>query len=148
VFAPDVLIPDRSNPSIIGLGGFVIAVLTFAIVLFDRVIGRGRALATIDGKIDRLCAQIEDVESRMDVVDGLAESVRELTQEWRGVPGSDNGYRNIIRENRDRIAAIEKRNDKIDAIREEDLRRGHGQQRRHADRELNNLLPQEREEKA
>jgi hypothetical protein len=150
MFAPDGLAPITSitATSVMGWGAFIISVLTFATVTWDRVVGRGKSLQSIDGKIDALCDKVDDMEGQLEVVDGLAESVRELTQEWRGVPGSNNGYRSIINSNSERIRQIEKRNDRIDAVREEDLRRGHGQQRRQSDRELNNLLPEEREEKA
>jgi hypothetical protein len=144
---PDGVVPITSvtATSIMGWGGFVFGFIACAILVWKEVIGKGRSLATIDGKIEHLCKQVDDMEGRLGVVDGLADSVRELTQEWRGVTG-DNGYRSIIRENSRRIGAIERRNDKIDAVREEELRRGGGQQRRHMDRELNNLMPEEREE--
>jgi hypothetical protein len=145
---PDGVAPITSitATSLMGWGAFIISLLTFGIVTWDRVVNRGKSLQAIDGKIDHLCEQIDDMEGNLEVVDGLAESVRELTQEWRGVAG-DNGYRSIIRENSQRLTAIEKRNDKIDAVREEEMRRGGGHQRRHMDRELNNLMPEEREEK-
>lgn len=132
--------------SIMGWGGFFFGFVACAILIWDRVIGKGKSLQSIDGKIDHLCEQIEDMESRLEVVDGLSESVRELTQEWRGVSG-DNGYRSIIRRHDQEILGIQRRNDRIDAVRDEDLRRSHGQQRRTMDRELNNLMPEEREEK-
>jgi hypothetical protein len=153
---PDGVAPIESitATSLMGWGAFIISLLTFGMVTWDRVINRGRSLQSIDGKfkvidgkIDHLCEQIDDMEGKFEVVDGLAESVRELTQEWRGVPGSDNGYRSIIRKHTDRIEAIEKRNTGIDAVRQEEMRLGGGHQRRHMDRELNNLMPEEREEK-
>lgn len=134
------------------VGGWVgLAAGTTALVylFIDRLTARGKNLAIIAGKLDGLCGQVDDFEGKLAVVDGLAESVRELTQEWRGTPGSPNGYRAIIRDNQRRLDAIERRNTGIDAVqraREEDDRRGHGQHRRAMDRELNNLLPEEREE--
>lgn len=138
VLTPDALVPDRSQPSIIALGGFVIGIMTLGIVVWDRVVGRGRALQAIDGRIERLCEQMDELEGRLKVVDGLVESVRELTHEWRGVSG-DNGWRSIVKDNHQRIKAIEKRNDRIDAVREEDERRSGGKRRRLMDRELEDL---------
>lgn len=100
----------------------------------------------IDGKLDTLCADVEELDSRLDVVDGLADSVRELTQEWRGVDGT-NGYKSIIRRHDSELIEIRRRNDRLDAVREEDERRSGGQHRRKMDRELNNLIPEQREEK-
>lgn len=127
--------------SVMGWGGFVFGLIACLILVWDRVIGKGRAIE----KMDKLIEKIEDVEARLEVVDGLAASVRELIQEWRGAPGSDNGYRRDIRENTRAIAEIVRRNDRLDAIREEDERRSGGQHRRLMDRELNNLLPEKRE---
>lgn len=148
MLGPDAVAPITSvtPTSIFGWGGFVFGLGAFVILLWDRITGRTRNIATVESKIDGLCDQIDDLEGRLSIVDGLSESVRELTQEWRGVEG-DNGYRSIIRKNSERIEAIERRNYKIDAVREEELRRGGGQQRRHMDRELNNLMPEEREDK-
>lgn len=133
--------------SIGGWVGLVTGTSALVVLVVDRLTARGRSLATIDRKIDGLCTQITDMEGELKVVDGLTESVRELTQEWRGVPGSDNGYRSIIRDNKRRIDAIERRNYGLDEVRKEDERRSGGQHRRQMDRELNNLLPEEREEK-
>lgn len=127
--------------------GLATGTTAIVVLVVDRLTTRGKNLATIDRKLDGLCDQITDMEGELKVVDGLAESVRELTQEWRGVPGSDNGYRSIIRANQRRLDAIEKRNDGLDAVRKEDERRSGGQHRRLMDRELNNLIPEEREEK-
>lgn len=136
--------------SIGGWVGLVAGSLALTLLIVDRLTARGKNLAAIGGKIDTLCGQVDDMEGKLGAVDGLAESVRELAQEWRGTPGSDNGYRSIIRENQRRLAAIEKRNYEIDAIkraRDEDDRRSGGQHRRQMDRELNNLIPEDREEK-
>lgn len=120
-----------------GWGAFVFGLVACVILLWDRIVGRGKSLAMIDGKIDQLCEEIGDMDARLKVVDGLSQSVRELTQEWRGVRG-DNGYLSVIRNNAERITRIERRNDKIDAVREEDERRSGGLQRREMDRALDN----------
>lgn len=112
---------------------------------YDWLTGRRKSLAVLDKKLDGLCEQINDMEGELKVVDGLGQSVRDLVYEWRGLDGN-NGYKSIIKSNQERIRLIEKRNDKIDAVREEDERRGGGQHRRLMDRELNNLLPEERED--
>jgi chromosome segregation ATPase len=134
------------------IGWLTAATLAVAVgkTAYDWLTGRRKSLAAmqeaikaVDKKVEQLCTQIGDMEGELTAVDGLAESVRELTQEWRGVPGSGNGYRSVINKNTDRIGAIEKRNERIDAVRDEELRRGGGQQRRHMDRELNNLKSEE-----
>lgn len=146
---PEVVAPIQSvtATSVMGWGGFLFSLIACSVLVWKEITGRGKSLAVIDGKIEHLSEQMEEMDGKLAVVDGLSESVRELAQEWRGVPGSGNGYRSIINKNTDRINAIEKRNQGIDAVRDEDFRRSHGQQRRHMDRELNNLMPEEREEK-
>jgi hypothetical protein len=128
----------------VGLGSGLSAL---SLLIFDRLSARGKNLATIDGKIDGLCEQVEAMESDLKVVDGLTATVRELTQEWRGIDGQ-NGYRAIIKESAHRIAEIEKRNWEIDAVRREDDRRSGGQHRREIDRVFERRsLPEEREGK-
>lgn len=147
--APTLITPDGSQPSLLAVVGFLIGVATFGIVIWDRVISRGKSLQKIDGKIDDLCEQVNDLEGKLTVVDGLSESVRDLLIEWQGKLGN-NGYKSIIKENSRRLGEIEKRNWKIDAVREAheaDLRRSGGLQRRESDRSLNNLMPEDREEK-
>lgn len=129
-----------------GWGGFIFGLVACGKLLWDGLIGKGKSLAVIDGKLDTLCADVEELDSRLDVVDGLADSVRELTQEWRGVDGT-NGYKSIIRRHDSELIEIRRRNDRLDAVREEDERRSGGQHRRKMDRELNNLIPEQREEK-
>lgn len=107
---------------------------------YDWITGRRKSLAVLDRKIDGLCDTIENMEGKLEVVDGLTESVRELVYEWRGLDGT-NGYKSIIRENQRRIGQIERRNDRIDAVREEDERRSGGQHRRAMDDELDRILP-------
>lgn len=148
IFAPaiETIWPTSAG----GWVGLVAGSTALGLLIVDRLTARGKNLATISSKLDELCGQVADFEGKLEVVDGLAESVRELTQEWRGTPGNPNGYRAIIQENQRRLAAIEKRNYEIDAIkkaRDEDDRRSGGQHRRLMDRELNNLMPEEREEK-
>lgn len=133
--------------SVGGWVGLIAGSSALVLLIVDRLTARGKNLAVIAGKLDTLCGQVDDFEGKLQAVDGLVESVRELTQEWRGTPGSPNGYRAIIRDNQRRLDAIEKRNTGIDAIRDEDERRGGGKHRRYSDRELNNLLPEDREER-
>lgn len=141
---PDIIEPIQSvfPTSVGGWVGLIAGSIALTLLVVDRLTARGRNLATIDRKIDGLCGQITDMEGELKVVDGLAESVRELTQEWRGIPGSGNGYRSIINENRRRIDAMEKRNVGLDAIREEDERRSGGKHRRAMDNELDRILPE------
>lgn len=137
LLAPDGIAPIQSitASSVMGWGAFIVSAGTFGMLVWQKITQRGRSLATIDDKIEQLCEKVEDMEGRLEVVDGLSQSVRELTQEWRGVAG-DNGYRSIIRQHSNDIAAIIRRNDKIDAVREEDERRSGGQHRRKMDRAL------------
>jgi hypothetical protein len=151
ILAPDVVAPIQSitASSVMGWGGFVFSLIACGVLVWDRVVGKGKAVASLDGKIEHLCEQIDHMEGRLTVVDGLTTTVRELVFEWRGVDGN-NGYKSIIRENQRRITEIEKRNWQIDAVREAheaDLRRSGGKQRRESDRPLNNLLPEDREER-
>jgi hypothetical protein len=151
VLQSEVVAPIESltATSIMGWGGFVFGLIACAILVWEKITGRTKSIVGVENKLDHLCGQIEDMEGKLEVVDGLADSVRELTQEWRGVSG-DNGYRSMIKDDHRRIDAIEKRNDIIDALKEardEDDRRSGGLHRRKFDRELNNLLPEEREEK-
>lgn len=135
--------------SLFGWGGFVFGLIACGILVWDKISGRAKNIASIDRKIDGLCDKVEDLEGGLEVVDGLTRSVNELIFEWRGVDGS-NGYKSIVKDIRERLRLIEKRNDKLDAIREareEDERRSGGLHRRQMDHKLNNLLPNEREEK-
>lgn len=120
---------------------------------YDWLTGRRKSLtavqgsiAAVDRKVDGLCSQIADMEGELKAVDGLSRSVGELLFEWRGIDGT-NGYKSIIQRHDRELIAVHRRNDRLDAIREEDERRSGGQHRRLMDRELNNLLPEEREEK-
>lgn len=144
ILSPDAVAPIQSitATSVMGWGGFCFSLIACGVLVWDRVVGKGRAVATLDNKIDGLCAQLEDMEGKLTVVDGLAQSVRDLVFEWRGLDGR-NGYKSIIRENQKRLAAIERRNDRLDAIREEDERRSGGQRRRLIDRELDRLGDEE-----
>jgi hypothetical protein len=151
VVDPQVVAPIQSvtPESLFGWGGFVFGLGAFVILIWDRITGRTKNIVNVENKIDGLCDQVADMEGELKVVDGLATTVRELVFEWRGIDG-ENGYKSIIRENSRRIFEIEKRNTGIDAVRkahDDDLRRSGGQQRRQSDRELNNLLPEDREEK-
>lgn len=151
MIGPQVIEPLQSvfPTSVGGWVGLIAGSTALGLLVVDRLTARGKNLATIDRKLDELCGKVDDMEGKLEVVDGLAGSVRELTQEWRGVLG-DNGYRSRINRNSERITAIERRNTGIDAVqkaRDEDERRSGGQHRRAMDRELNNLIPEEREEK-
>jgi hypothetical protein len=130
--------------------GLIAGSTALTLLIVDRLTARGKSLAKLDNKIDGLCDRIDDMDGRLTAVDGLAKTVGELVYEWRGVDG-ENGYKSIIRNDHRRIDAIEKRNNIIDALKQahdDDIRRSGGQQRRQSDREINNLLPEDREEKA
>jgi hypothetical protein len=130
--------------------------------LYDWLTGRRKSLVAMTSSItqldsevkqmnENLCGKLEEVENTQSVMDGnlkrISKDVGDLVYEWRGLDGT-NGYKSIIRRHDSELIDIRRRNDRIDAVREEDLRRSGGQQRRHLDRELNNLMPEEREEKA
>lgn len=134
-------IESLTATSIMGWGGFLFGFIACVILIWDRVIGRGKSLADVDNKLDKMCKQIEDMAGELVVVDGLGKSVAELVYEWRGVDGN-NGYKSIIRDNQRRIGQIEKRNDRLDAVREEDERRSGGLHRRAIDYELDRILPE------
>lgn len=132
-----------------GWGGFLFSLIACGVLVWDRVAGKGKATADIQNDIKDLCGKIEDMEGRLEVVDGLTTSVRELVFEWRGVDGN-NGYKSIIKHDHLRIDAIEKADSIIEAVkkaRDEDEQRSGGLHRRKSERELNNLIPEEREER-
>lgn len=146
------------------IGWLTAATLAVAVgkTAYDWLTGRRKSLASVQASITKLdgevtqmnsnlCGKLEDVENTQGVMDKTLERVSkdvgDLVYEWRGIDGS-NGYKSIIRRHDSELIDIRRRNDRIDAVRDEDLRRSGGQQRRHIDRELNNLLPEEREEKA
>jgi hypothetical protein len=139
--------------SAIGFLTTAVLATTIGKTAYDWLTGRRKSLSVLQGsvsavdrKVEGLCEQIADMEGELKVVDGLSKSVGDLLYEWRGVDGS-NGYKSIIKRHDREIIDIRRRNDRIDAVREEDERRSGGKQRRHMDRELNNLMPEEREEK-
>ena len=115
-----------------GWGTLAGVIITATFLIYDRLVGKGKAESKVAEKIDNLCRQIDDMEGKLVVVDGLTETVRELVFEWRGVGGT-NGYKSLIREIDETVQAIQKRNDRIDAIHEEDERRSGGLQRRRTD---------------
>lgn len=125
-----------------GWGGFIFGLIACGILVWEKITGRTKSITNVENKLDQLCSQVDDLEGKLEVVDGLADSVRELTQEWRGVSG-DNGYKSIIKRHDLELLAIQRRNDRLDAVREEDERRSGGLHRRKIDREFDNL----REEK-
>ena len=129
--APETLWPT----SVGGWVGLLAGSTALGLLVVDRLTARGKSLAKLDTKIDTLCDRIDDMDGRLKVVDGLAETVGELVFEWRGVDGN-NGYKSIIREHDRRLDEIQQRNLRIDAIREEDDRRSGGKHRRMMDREL------------
>lgn len=129
--------------------GLVAGSVALILLVVDRLTARGKNLAVIAGKLDTLCGQVDDFEGRLSVVDGLARTVEELVYEWRGVDGND-GYKKIIQDDHRRIDALERHGDIIEAVRKaraEDEQRSGGLHRRKSERDLNNLLPEEREEK-
>lgn len=140
MISPDV---DSFWPTSV-IGWLTFATLATAVgkTAYDWVTGRRKTLTTLNQKIDGVSASIEDMEGKLHVVDGLTTTVRELVYEWRGLDGK-NGYKSIIRENARQIAEINRRHDRLDAIREEDERRSGGQRRRAIDRELDRLKDEE-----
>jgi hypothetical protein len=159
IFVPDIqpqAVESFWPTSVIGWLTFATLATAVGKTAYDWFTGRRKSLTSMQGsigavdrKVDSLCGQIADMEGDLKVVDGLSRSVGELLYEWRGVDGS-NGYKSIIKRHDHELIEIRRRNDKIDAVREAheaDLQRSGGVQRRRSDRELNNLLPEEREEK-
>ncbi len=138
IFAQAVVpLESGTATSLMGWAAFVFGLGTFGILVWDRVIGKGKSLAGVSGKIDRLGEQMEDVENTQKVMDGhletLSNDVRTLTQEWKGFDGT-NGARNVLREHTKQIALILERNTKLDAVREIERERAGGQHRRLMDR--------------
>lgn len=130
--------------SVMGWASFVFGLIACVILIWDRVIGKGKAEQKVTEKIDDLSEKLEDLEGRLEVFDGLGRSVSELVYEWRGIDGR-NGLKSVLREQGQHLTEIQRRNNRLDAIREEDERRSGGQRRRLIDRELDNLLPEKRE---
>jgi hypothetical protein len=157
VLPREVIAPVESvfPTSIGGWVGLVAGTTALALLIVDRLTARGKNLATIDRKIDGLCDQVEDIENTQKVMDGhldtLSQEVRDLRYEWQGRDGN-NGGRQRIREHETRIRAIEDRNIKIDAVTARERESYGGPERRRdlrreIDREINGIIPEEREEK-
>jgi hypothetical protein len=111
--------------------GLVFGGGSFLILIFDRIVGRGKSLQGLDNKISDLCDRMEDVEETLKIMDSHQESlstnVQALTHEWRGVDGK-NGWKSIVRLLRHEVTEIQKRNLAIDAVSqyEQDQLRKHG----------------------
>ena len=92
---------------------------SFLILIFDRIVGRGKSLQGLDSKIERLCEEVNDFKETQTVMDGhlstLSASVRSLTQEWKGDDGT-NGYKSLVRQLLLDVKQIMDRNTRIDAI--------------------------------
>jgi chromosome segregation ATPase len=115
----------------------------------------GRSLATIDGKLDRICEQYDEHEDTLKVIDShldtLSQDVRDLKKAWRGEDGT-NGAKSLLTNHELRIREIEKRNYFIDETARREREKYQGPERRHdtrreRDRDINGLMPEEREDK-
>lgn len=109
--------------------GMLFGGVSCGILLFNQITGRGRHDQRVESKVDDLVDQIkemktaqageaEDFKETQRVMDShlrtLSTSVQNLTQEWRGLDGT-NGYKSVIRGLVPRVEAIEKRNNSIDS---------------------------------
>lgn len=117
-------------------------IATFLFLVYDRVFGKAKAIAKVDGNIERLteklqsldtrlCSQIEDVEQTQKVMDGhlatLSTNVRDLAREWQGVDGQ-NGWKSIVRKIREEVTSLNDDKKERDAIakHEREQMREHG----------------------
>jgi hypothetical protein len=84
-------------------------------------------------------------------LNSLSEAVRDLRIAWKGEDGN-NGAKSKLRDHEQRLVEIERRNYFIDETARREREKYQGPERRHdarreRDRELNGLLPEERENK-
>lgn len=112
-------IESGTATSIMGWGGFVLGLGAFGILLWDRITGRGRSLAAIDGKIDRLSEQVGELGGTQKIMDGhlasLSTAVGQLTYEVKGVDGL-NGLKGKVRDLGEDVQSIQVRNAKMDVL--------------------------------
>ena len=163
MLAPDVVAPISSvtATSYMGWGGFVISLLVFAMQVWQKVTQRGKSLATLDGKLDRICEDVEEMKETSKVMDAhldtLSTAVRDLQHVWKG-PDGTNGAKSklaahdvVLGDHSGRLTRIERRNDIIDEIERRQRENYNGPERRQdyrreTDKEvLGRVLPEERE---
>lgn len=139
-------IESGTATSIMGWGGFVLGLGAFAILLWDRVKGKGRSLAGIENSIKGISEDCSELKSAQKIMDGLLLSltgdVRELKFEIKGVDGQ-NGMKALLREHSSEIEAIHVRNRKADilaAIYERELKNYQGPERRESIRRARDLI--------
>lgn len=118
-------------PSWGAMAGLIFGGGSFVILLWDRLVGKGRSVQKLEGKIDDLCDDFSDFKETAKVMDAhldsLSTNVQALTHEWRGVDGK-NGWKSIVRALRHEVTEIQKRNlarDAVTAYEHEQLRK-HG----------------------
>lgn len=105
--------------SLIGLIGSLTGLVGFAVLMYEKITGKGRKLEAIDGSIKNLGLKIEAVELTDKIIDtkldSLTSIVTDLDHEVRGVKG-DNGIKAAVKECRSEIEKIHVRNRKMDVL--------------------------------
>jgi hypothetical protein len=132
--------------SLIGLVGSLTGLIGFAVLMYEKITGKGRKLEAIDGSIKNLGLKIEALELTEKIidtkVDSLTDIVTDLDHEVRGVQG-DNGIKAAVRECRVEIQKIHELNRKHELLRErfkEIIRHYEGPERREGMRGMRELF--------
>ena len=151
ILAPDVVAPVTSltASSIMGWGGFIFGLIACVILIWDRVVERGRTNANLEGKIDGLCERVEDFGVTQGIMDekleSLSQDVRDLRLAWRGENGK-NGAKNQLKDHDQRLDAIERRHHVQDEIAKHESQYPGPERRQGYRRELDRaILPEPNE---
>lgn len=148
---PEVIAPVSSitPTSLFGWGGFVFGLVACGVLLWDRIVGRGRTNANLETAVRALGDDLKDMVETQKVMDShldsLSTGVRDLTHEVKGVDGL-NGIKGLVKQHDVEIKAIHKRNQQMDilaAIYQRELDGYDGPERRQSVRRLKDAIKEE-----
>jgi hypothetical protein len=107
--------PPIAPVSLSGWVSLVISLSIFVLLLFDRVTGRGRSLARVDAKLDRLCEDMTEAKATSKVMDAHLDTISDSTGRMAYELKILNGQ---TQRNTTDIKEVQLRNSKMDPLAE------------------------------
>lgn len=105
--------------TIAGWATLVIATSTMAVLLYDKIAGKSKSVQRMETQLERLQSEVEDLNSTQLIlsnhIKSLHETLMKLTYQLSGVDGQ-NGARGDIKEIRQELAEIQRRNREMDIL--------------------------------
>jgi hypothetical protein len=105
--------PPIAPVSLSGWVSLVISLSIFAMLVFDRVTGRGKSLAVVDAKIDRLSDDMKEAKATAKVMDAHLDTISDATGRMAYELKILNGQ---TRRNTTDIKEVQLRNSKMDPL--------------------------------